>query len=347
MKSAQSSAPGWSRRRLLRTVFCSSAALGLNLRPGDASAADTPPVVAPDDQHWFALGDFGSGDPSQFAVAGGMKAYVEKLVAKPQGLLLLGDNFYKKMEGGLKSPRWKTGFEDMYPKSVFDCPCPAVLGNHDYHDNAGGEQVQIAYSKQGGTRYTLPEKWHRLDMGSGRGGKPLVTFLFIDTNFRAVSGGKLKDGRVKNSLLEHEENEQSYWLKQELQKPRAPWTIVVGHHPLYSNGSHGDSKVLQTAFASLFQEHGVHLYMCGHDHDLQHLELHGQKTSHILSGGGGARVRPLKKADRGPFSNAIYGFSHLQVNEQRFIFRHIDANGKLLHAFEKKQDFSFKVTQVS
>mgnify|MGYP002146327950 CR=1 FL=1 len=32
----------------------------------------------------------------------------------------------------LKSPRWKTGFEDMYPASVFPGPCPAVLGNHDY-----------------------------------------------------------------------------------------------------------------------------------------------------------------------------------------------------------------------
>jgi tartrate-resistant acid phosphatase type 5 len=343
MKTAPSSSATWSRRRLLKTVFCSSAALGLNLRPDGVSAAET----AADDQHWFALGDFGSMQPAQSAVADGLKAYVARVGAKPQGLLLLGDNFYSKMTGGLKSERWKTGFDDMYPKSVFDCPCPAVLGNHDYHDNAGGELVQVEYSKQPGTRWTMPDKWYRIDMG-GVPGKPLITFLCLDTNFRAVSGGtNKKDGKVKNSLIESEENEQLFWFKEELKKPRASWTIVMGHHPLYSNGVHGDSKPLQAAFDSLLQESGVHLYMCGHDHDLQHLEFAGKKTSHILSGGGGARVREQKVENRGPYSKAIYGFSHLQVNEKRMVFRHIDANGKLLHEFEKRPDFSFSVTKVS
>lgn len=342
MKTAPSSST-WSRRRLLKTVFCSSAALGMNLRTDGASAAE----AASDDQHWFALGDYGSMAPAQSAVAEGMKAYVGKLGVKPQGLMLLGDNFYSKMQGGLKSERWKTGFEDMYPKSVFDCPCPAVLGNHDYHDNLGGELVQLEYSKQPGTRWTMPNKWHRQDMG-GSIGKPLITFICIDTNLRAVSGGKnKKDGKPRNSLIEAEENEQMYWLKEEFKKPRAPWTVVVGHHPLYSNGSHGDTKALQTAFDSLMQENGVHLYICGHDHDLQHLELDGKKTSHVLSGGGGARVREPKIADRGPYTKAIYGFSHLQVNEKRIVFRHLDANGKLLHEFEKRPDFSFSVTKVS
>lgn len=337
-----SSSPGWSRRRLLKTVFCSSAALGLNVRTSGISAAES----AADDQHWLALGDFGSTEPAQSAVADGMKAYAAKLGSKPQGLLLLGDNFYRRMDGGLKSARWKTGFEDMYPKSVFDCPCPAVLGNHDYHDNAGGELVQVGYSRQPGTRWTMPNKWHRLDMG-GANGKPLITFIFIDTNFRAVSGGKKKDGTVKNSLVESEENEQLNWFKEELKKPRASWTIVVGHHPLYSNGVHGDSKPLQAAFDSLLQEHGVHLYICGHDHDLQHLEFASKKTTHVISGGGGARVREPKIADRGPYTKGIYGFSHLQANEKRIVFRHIDANGKLLHEFEKHPDFSFSVTKVS
>ncbi len=337
--------PTWSRRRLLRTLFCSSAALGLNIRPGTASAAE----AAADDQHWFAIGDFGSMEPAQTAVAEGMRTYIGKVNAKPSGLLFLGDNFYKKMEGGVKSERWRTGFDEMYPKSVFDCPCPAVLGNHDYHDNKGGEITQVTYtSAQPGTRWTMPAKWHRQEMGRGKDGKPLITFLCLDTNFRAVSGGtNKKDGKAKNSLTEDEEKAQLAWLEAELKKPRAAWTIVIGHHPLYSNGIHGDSKALQAAYDGLLQEHGVHLYMCGHDHDLQHLEFEGRKTSHILSGGGGARVREPKNKERGPYSRAIYGFSHLQANGQRFIFRHIDANGKLLHEFEKKPDFSFSVTKVS
>ena len=44
------------------------------------------------------IGDFGSQEPAQTAVANGMKAYVKDLGVKPAGLLFLGDNFYKKTD---------------------------------------------------------------------------------------------------------------------------------------------------------------------------------------------------------------------------------------------------------
>jgi hypothetical protein len=327
-------APFFTRRRLLKTVFCSSAALSLNLRPQAVKAA------AGEDLHLMMIGDFGSMEPSQEAVANGMQKYLKASGAKPEWLLLVGDNFYKPMPGGLKSERWKTGFEDMYPASVFPGPCPAVLGNHDYHDNKGGEQVQLAYAKQGGTRWTMPAKWYRMELGK------LVTFLFIDTNLRSISGGTItaKDGTKieRNSLTADEEAAQWTWLKDELAKPRAPFTVVVGHHPVYSNGQHGDSKELVKTLAPMLQQAGVHLYLCGHDHDLQHLELEGLKTSYVLSGGGGARVRDLTNKDRKmPFGTAVYGFSHLEVNAERIIVRHMDANAKQIHAFEKKLDHSW------
>lgn len=330
----------WSRRRLLRTAFCSSALLALNVQRGIVSAAE---IAADGDMHWLAIGDFGSMEPAQTAVAKGMQKYVADLKLKPEGLLLLGDNFYKEMPGGVKSPRWSDGFENMYPTSVFPGPCVAVLGNHDYHDNAGGEQVQLAYAKQNGTRWTMPAKWYRLDFPKAN---PLVTFLCIDTNLRAVSGGKNpKDGKAKNSLTEAEEREQIAWLKDELAKPRTPWTICIGHHPVYSNGQHGDTKALVAEYGPLLQQHGVHVYLCGHDHDLQHLELEGLKTSFVVSGGGGARIRDIKVKDRGPFAQTIYGFTHLQIGRERMIFRHIDPNGRQVHAFEKRPDGEFRVLE--
>jgi len=321
---------------MLRTVFCSSVLLGLNinrtLRAADAASAD--------DQHWLMIGDFGSMEPAQSAVAAGMKAYAQTLGAKPRGLLLLGDNFYKKTDKwSVKSERWQKGFEAMYPKDAFDCPCPVALGNHDYHDNVGGEQVQLAYAKKGGTRWHLPAKWYRMDT-------PLVTFLCLDTNLRSISGRTdEKTGKAKNSLTEAEERAQLAWFKGELARPRtAPWLIVMGHHPVYTNGMHGDSKELVTTYAPLMQEHGAHLYLCGHDHDMQHLELEGQKTSFVLSGGGGARVRELKNTTRKmPYGLNIYGFSHLQANQERLLVRHFDANRKQVHAFAKRPDFSFAI----
>ena len=330
-------ANSFSRRRLLKTVFCSSAALSLNLRPLSLFGADAA------DEHLLMIGDFGSGEPSQQAVANGMKTHLAKLGVKPEWLLLLGDNFYKntKLGGGLSDARWKSGFEEMYPASVFPGLCPAVLGNHDYHDTPGGQHMQLAYAAKGGTRWTMPAKWYRKDLGN------LATFLFIDTNLRSVSGTpnpKDKVQKPKASLTAEEETAQWTWLKEQFASKRAPFTIVVGHHPVYSNGAHGDTKELVKTLAPMMQDAGVHLYLCGHDHDLQHLELEGQKTSFVLSGGGGARVRELKNTTRKmPFGTAVFGFSHLQINPERMIVRHLDANGKQIHAFEKKLDFSWSL----
>jgi 3',5'-cyclic AMP phosphodiesterase CpdA len=152
------------------------------------------------------------------------------------------------------------------------------------------------------------------------------------------------DRRIKTSLRAEEEAAQWAWLREQLASKRAPFTFVVGHHPVFSNGKHGDSKELVEKLAPMLQAAGVHFYLCGHDHDLQHLELEKQKTTYVLSGGGGARARELKNTARQmPYGYSINGFSHLQINSRRVLVRHLDANGKQLHALEKGVDHSWKV----
>ncbi len=317
--------PVLTRRHLLRTLFCSSAALSLNIRPSRLPAQ----TAAPDALHLLAIGDFGSTSKEQHAVAKAMRDYAKDQALKVDSLLLLGDNFYSKMEGGLDSKRWKDGFEDMYPATAFPGPAYVVLGNHDYHDNDGGEKVQLGYAAhRPGTRWTLPAKWHRTELGPAEA--PLATVLFLDSNFPAVSGNK-----GKASLSKKEVDAQHEWFKQQLASPRAPLTFVVAHHPLYSNGSHGDTEALIEAWGSLMEKNNVQLYLCGHDHDLQHLEIKGSRTSHVLSGGGGARIRALKSDRKVPYANPVHGFTHLEITPGQFRVRHLDAEGRQLHAFTK------------
>jgi hypothetical protein len=326
-----------SRRGALKTLFCSSVALALNLRPQPLSAAG----LGDGDQHLLMIGDFGSQTKEQESVARAMQKYVGDVGLKPDGVLLLGDNFYSKMEGGVKSTRWQTGFEEMYPASHFPGPCWAVLGNHDYHDNRGGEQTQLSYAKETpGTRWTMPAKWYRVDLPKEN---PAITLLCLDSDLGTVSGGKTPIGNLRPSLTDAEEKEQTEWLKTQLAGPRAPFTVAVGHHPLYSNGAHGDTRSLVAAWGGIFQEHGVHMYLCGHDHDLQHLELDGLKTSFVVSGGGGARVRELKSSRKTPYGKNVYGFSHLAISRERLHLRHIDANGMQVHAFSKLPDGTVKI----
>jgi hypothetical protein len=87
----------------------------------------------------------------------------------------------------------------------------------------------------------------------------------------------------------------------------------------------------------------VHAYICGHDHDLQHLEFEGRFTSHILSGGGGAKTRPPKTDRKTPFFKQTYGFTHLAVSAGELRFTHYDAEGAQLHSFTKKPDGSVKI----
>jgi hypothetical protein len=327
------------RRRFLKETFCfSAAALGSGFGTSARSAETSG-------RYFLAIGDFGSDDQNQEAVAASMKRFVEDAGTPPDGLWLLGDNFYSGLEGGLHSKRWRTGFEEMYPASHFPGPCRVVLGNHDYHDHPGGEIVQLGYAAaHSGTRWTLPAKWYRVDFPSPEA--PLVTFLCLDSNLRSVSGSRNPlTGAVRASLTEAEEAAQMVWLKAELSKPRkASFVAVVAHHPVYSNGSHGDSRGIVKDWEPLFRESGVHFYFCGHDHDLQHLEFQGHPTSFVISGAGGARARPMKRTDRGPFGvGEIYGFSEWRIEPGRFLVRHYNVERKLLHAFEKSPDGKIKM----
>ena len=324
-----------TRRRALRTLFCSSAALSLNLR-----AADDAPSAGQPDLDFLCIGDFGTGSKDQQRVAAAMAAMAKQHNRKPDALWLLGDNFYDRdrSPGGFSvtSPRWKSVIEDMYPADVFPGPMHAVLGNHDYHDNAGGQNIQLAYARQNGIRWHMPAKWYRVDAG---GKDPLVTFLCLDSNLPEVSGGKNKKaGTERSSLSQTEADAQLAWIKSELAKPRAPFTIVVAHHPIYSNGEHGDTEALVRQWDKLFQEHRVHAYLCGHDHDLQHLELEGRFTSYVLSGGGGASSRKLKETHKDCFGASRHGFTRLTVTRDALGFSHHTADGKTLHRFSKARD---------
>jgi hypothetical protein len=257
----------------------------------------------------------------------------------PTCQFLLGDNFYGSFKGGVNSPRWKEQFEDMYPAEALPGPCHALLGNHDYDDAPGIKIVaELQYARtHPGTRWHMPGNWFAVSLDDPQG-RPLAECLLLDTNYK---------NRVV-SISAGERTRQLEWLQQRLEAPRlAPWLIVMGHHPLYSQGVHGDHKGLIADFDGLFRKHGVHLYLAGHDHDLQHLEFEGHPTSFVISGGGGARARhgEMEKAPkkRGPYAQTVYGFSHLQLTREKFALRHLDANGRQVHAFSKSPDGTMTV----
>jgi hypothetical protein len=176
----------------------------------------------------------------------------------------------------------------------------------------------------------MPAKWYSMTMPAKN---PLATIVVLDTmRFDKSSEAKA----------------QTAWLKKELGRPRTTkWLFVMGHHPLYSDGQHGDNKRLIPQLDPLLREHEVDLYLSGHDHDLQHIEFDRHPTSFVISGGGGARARDLTGGkERSRYARGIYGFTHLELRDKTFTVRHIDANNKMLHAFTKERGGKVQIGQA-
>lgn len=326
----------FSRRRFLRQTFAFSALAALGSIPDFARAHASDPSAA----DLLMIGDWGydKNHDAQAAVAAGMRKYTIDWRLRTQALLMLGDNWYGALEGGAKSERWQTQFEQMYPADAFDCPAYAILGNHDYQQWPESKvESELEYARSGNTRWTMPARWYRFEFpASSAIQHPLVTFLALDSNMPFKDGSSQK-GR-DFTLTPEEQAKQLTWLETELQRPRAtPFLVVMGHHPVYSDGPHGDHPVLIRDWDRLFREHKVDLYLAGHDHDLQHLEFENHPTSFFYSGGGGADLYDLKidPSRRGPYAQKVYGFSHLSVTPKQMTLRHLDDTGKLLHAFTK------------
>jgi tartrate-resistant acid phosphatase type 5 len=334
MAVLRSPADALTRRRFLRQSFAFSALTGLGSFRTLARAVPADPAAA----HILALGDWGyEDDAAQVQVAAGLRAYAKRHSLRAQALLMLGDNWYGELAGGAGSARWKTHFEDLYPAQDFPCPAYAVLGNHDYQYYPESKvDAELEYARSGRSRWTMPARWYRFEFPSK---DPTVTFLALDSNMPRTDG-KEKSGR-DFTLTPEQQAEQLAWFETQLKRSRTtPFLAVIAHHPVLSDGPHGDHPVLIRDWDPLFRKYHVDLYMAGHDHDMQHLEFDGHPTSHFLSGGAGADLYTLKidPSQRGPYAKTVYGFSHISVSERLMTLRHLDQNGNTLHAFTKTPD---------
>lgn len=266
----------------------------------------------------LAIGDWGDDTRAQGRVAEGMASFAdERLRGRLDGVLALGDNFYVTLTG-TGDPKFDRLFERMFDPKRLNVPFYALLGNHDY---SGGreDRVELQYAKERpNSRWKMPGRWYRVELPSAD--DPLVTFIMLDSNYLFLST--------------EEWRAQADWLRGELAKPRtARWLVVCAHHPLYSNGGHGDDERLRREWGPLLAQHHVDFYLSAHDHNLQHLRIPGLATTFVISGGGGATTYEIVRADRGPFARQMHGFAHLRFGERSADVHLLDTRGRPVHAF--------------
>lgn len=119
------------------------------------------------------------------------------------------------------------------------------------------------------------------------------------------------------------------WLKDALAASKAQWKIVIGHHPIYSGGEHGDTPELIETVLPLLQEHKVQAYFNGHDHDLQHLTA---GDVNLFDSGAGSQVRPTSKTEHTKFAMTCSGFTTVSLQGDGMNVRMIDNHGTVVYA---------------
>lgn len=267
---------------------------------------------------FFVIGDWGrEGSPPQRSLAEAMARRADRYPL--DFVVSAGDNFYEFGVTDVEDPLWERSFEHVYTHEALQVPWYAVLGNHDYVQNA---HAQVDYSSLN-NRWNMPARYFSkaFSLGSKR-----LQMLFLDTS-PFIS--EYEYSGLFYKAREQATAPQLAWLEEALQE-EADWRIVVGHHPLYSSGTiHGDQPDMIDAFQPLFDRYGVATYICGHEHDIQHIKPDGP-THHFLSGTG-SEVRDTGYHQDLCFTASEHAFLEVVVQPDRLEAQFIGLGMNPLH----------------
>jgi len=259
----------------------------------------------------LVFGDSGTGKDDQRKVAGHM---AQECAARGgcDLALMLGDNIYGH---GVARSRERDGrvvfdvkfaerFERVY-QDLGRLDFWAIAGNHDWY-SAESVDAQIAY-----TRHS--ERWRFLAHDYAVPLLPSWIRIYgLDTTKleRGRDGGQVE--RARGALC-----------------GGGGWKILIGHHPLYSSGWHGNArgeypKMIDPLLEPLLEACGVHFYLSGHDHHQEHLSAPGFEQ--IVQGAAG-KLRDVNRiARRSPGveqlgAASLFGFALLEATAERLEVR--------------------------
>ena len=275
--------------------------------------------------HFLVVGDWGrKGTPGQRAVAEGMTRIAKQYESR--FVVTTGDNFYEHGVSSLRDAHWRESFEDVYTSPALQIPWYVVLGNHDYQ---GSIQAQLDYGAYN-PRWRLPARYHAVEYAIDDTATVLLVFLdtspFV-TRYQAASLTSM------TSLQGQETEAQLAWLEAALAASNASCKLVFGHHPIYSASPfHGDTLELQQHLLPLLRAYDVQAYICGHEHDLQHLVADG--VDYIVCGAG-SEWRATGWRANSRCSVSTLGFSAVSLTSDSFRVDLYNGEGRRLYSAEK------------
>ncbi|MCO4769882.1 MAG: metallophosphoesterase [Deltaproteobacteria bacterium] len=261
--------------------------------PTAVGSAPDPVDAGVDEIVFAAIGDFGEEGEPQTRVAGAVAdACVE--AGGCDFALTLGDNLYDfGLNGSEEAEQRLRALVDSYPQM----PKFMVLGNHDWH----------------AIRTELSRAQRELEWIAEQDD---VFGAFHYYDFRA--GPAQFHGMDSNWIVRHLDSDEATELDawgQTIGASDAPWTFTFGHHPILSNGRHGNAGDYRdtgldlwpgTNYRAFLDEHVIgtaDLHLAGHDHNLNFFPgtggPNGDATATLVSGSA-AKCRGLGPVSANP-----------------------------------------------
>lgn len=255
------------------------------------------------------VGDTGTGDEAQLAVARRMAKQREK---NPfEFVIMLGDNIYERGEEKYIKSRFEEPYKDLLAAGV---KFYASLGNHDI---IKGVKFQTDYPNfnMGGRRY------YNFTKGPSESDENLIEFFALDSNLMTP--------------------EQLNWLDESLSASKARWKITFSHHSIYSSARmHSPYVKLRAQLEPLYVKHGVNVVFAGHSHCYERVKP--QKGVHYFTEGASGEIK-RKTLDRSsPLlaagEDSVNSFLIVQVSENEMKVEAISADGKLIDSYTIKRN---------
>jgi len=271
--------------------------------------------------HLVAIGDVGKANDSQRLVAQALLSYCQ---SNPCDYgLLLGDNLYDEGMSSPMDPKMDQVFKDIYSPLKF--PFFVALGNHDYgllSNNWARGAYQLEYAKRT-PQFLLPYYWYYTEFDH-------FVLAVLDTTRMMWS----KDLEAQKQML----------LEAQA-KAKGKYLIVMGHHPYLSNGKHGNAGFYEdVSFPSFVSGRDVkkffdenvcgkaHLYLNGHEHNLQLIDgKQADCRTLLIVSGSGASTTQLYDRNEVFFEEEALGFVIVKVDKNNIDIQFRDAKNRALY----------------
>jgi 3',5'-cyclic AMP phosphodiesterase CpdA len=290
--------------------------------------AAEPFTATPEGAFTFLVGnDLGrNGGHDQKAVAAAMGEIAEP--ADIEFVATAGDVFHYLGVQSTADPLWWTNYEMIYSHPELQVDWYPVLGNHEYHGNS---QAVIDYSLVS-RRWNMPARYYtNIFENDGT----TTRLVHIDT--APLIDKYRRDSLDYPDVCRQDMERELEWIDSVLLRaPRATWTVVIGHHPVWADTDKDEEERtdMQARLDPIMRRAGVDIYIAGHIHNFQHIRRPGSDIDYVVNTSG-SLARKVAPIEGTRFCSSETGFSMVSATADSLMLYMLDKNAQLLHTVRR------------